>query len=909
MKRVFYLFFVLFVGLLLIVNCMPEQQPTNNGSKTDTTEKMRLAYYRADGNYSGWSAHLWNNSGWAPTLWGGQASFSSSGTTDGSTPISYTVGNETVDGLTFRYIEFAIPTLVKTGGANFIIHNGGTKEHNGLDMIWPSPTTFKRIYYKSGNGTKIYTVYNGKLVLVNYIVSAYLVSETSAELTLAENFDPTNDSIKMWENGVDITSSITVVGTNKNVTITGTFDGVKSYEVSFNGQSKVTLQVKGSYYDNNPAFDASNDTLGAIYTPANTTFKVWAPLASSVKVNFYNTWDQAANSPTTSYSMTKGTHGVWSVTVNNVSEGQLYQYELVYGSTTYRALDPYAKSMGCFKDGMTQDTIGKGAVIDIDSNKPTGWDSVGYYNLAQREDAIIYEIHVRDFTIDPDIEPSLGGEQPGTYKAFIKKLSHLATLGVTHIQLLPVMSYYYGDETKNNQRELTYSQNGNNYNWGYDPHSYFAPEGMYSSNPTDPKARVLELRTLIKAIKDAGMGVILDCVYNHTANTSVLGNLVPGYYYRPGRNSSGCGNDTATENKMMRKLIVDSLKYWVGQYKVDGFRFDLMGLIDAPTVEAGYAACSAINSKVLFIGEGWMMNGDLTTITWCNQNYMNQTNNVACFSDGFRDIFKRGGYNEGQPAFLTGTTKDVNTVIACLKGQPGSPLLADDPGDNVQYLTCHDGLTWFDTIKVATMDPTDDNVFKRMKLGHLVTLTSQGIAFIHGGCEMGRTKEFVGTPANLNEIVRVNIGGTYKYYVRNSYDSSDSINMIRWSWLSDSKRLNLYNYTSGLIALRKSTDAFRLGTQSVVNSKVSKIYPTVQYARHIAYKCVNSAGTESYFVFVNAETTAITFNAGDNMSTAQCLVDAESAGTSVIGSPVGFDLSTDPTYVIVQPLTGVVLKK
>ncbi len=311
MKKCFYLFLI-FIFLLWFNfwGCMPENV-SDNGETTTTVLKMRLGYYRADGNYSGWSAHLWNNSGWAPTAWGPEASFSSSGTTDGSTPISYKVGDQTIEGLTFRYIEFDMPNVVKTGGANFIIHNGGTKEHNGLDMIWPSPTVFNKIYYKSGDGTKIYTVYNNKLVLVNYIISANLISGTQITATLAENFDTTNDSIKLFEDNVDITSNITIAAVDKTVTLTGTFNGAKSYQLSFNGQEKVNVQIVGSYYDNNPdLIPPDSEVLGAIYTSTKTTFKVWAPLASSVKVNFYSTWDQAANSPTASYSMTKGAKGV-----------------------------------------------------------------------------------------------------------------------------------------------------------------------------------------------------------------------------------------------------------------------------------------------------------------------------------------------------------------------------------------------------------------------------------------------------------------------------------------------------------------------------------------------------------------------------------------------------------------------
>ena len=429
------------------------------------------------------------------------------------------------------------------------------------------------------------------------------------------------------------------------------------------------------------------------------TFRVWAPVASTVDLLFFAS--STSNSPTTSYPMARvlkpppavadpgekldkdGWNGVWSVTVPAVPGGQLYQYQAGGG----RALDPYAPSMGPF-DSSSQ-TVGMASAIDLATMRPldaagnpVGWvpftAPAGY---TSREGAIIYEVHVRDATI------KLAGlaNPPGTYRAFTEGnvLSHIRDLGATHVQLLPVLAYYYGDESKRGKIEDGLTTTGNNYNWGYDPQNYYAPEGMYSADPKDPKLRVQELMTLVNEAHKLGLGVTLDVVYNHTVNSTIFDALAPGYYYR-GTSASGAGPDVATERRMVRKLVVDSIVHWVRDYRVDGFRFDLMGLMDSKTIEDAWAAAAAINPHVLFVGEGWRMGSLPATddqgnpIVPANLDWMTRTDHAAVFSDSFRDVIKGGGTSENEKnddnrGFVTLSNPDKNLLLRNLRGDPPPP--------------------------------------------------------------------------------------------------------------------------------------------------------------------------------------------------------------------------------------------
>ena len=481
---------------------------------------------------------------------------------------------------------------------------------------------------------------------------------------------------------------------------------------------------------------------------------------------------------------------------------------------------------------------------------------------------------------------------------------------------------------------MNYSQvSGANYNWGYDPQNYFTPTGMLSANPDSASTRVNELKTLINEIHKQGMGVILDVVYNHTANSSVLGaNSLMDYYYRSSSNNGAGSRDVRTEAKMTRKLIVDSIAYWTRDYKVDGYRFDLMGVLDTQTVKAAYAAATALNPNTLFLGEGWTgfytgsatdFNGDATL--GADQGHASAFAglNVAMFSDSYRDIFKKGGMSEGS-AFLSGTAQSAASLFANVAGVPTNTNVTFAPAstNNVaNYLTCHDNLCLYDALAYGTnsakTSAADAAILKRARIGYAALLTSQGLAFIHAGDEMFRTKE---STASGNTTATSTNGRTF---VHNSYNASDAINQVSWStvysggnplggsftnYATTSNGYQLYSYVQGLIALRKYSNAFRLPdanrTVNVVNLPVSGA-PTTTLA--FGYKAISTDGTGTYYVFHNADGSAKAFDVGTDLSAAQVLADAAAAGTTPIASPIG--VAVTGTTVTLQPLTSAIIRK
>jgi pullulanase len=671
---------------------------------------------------------------------------------------------------------------------------------------------------------------------------------------------------------------------------------------------------------------ATDSSLGVAFDgTGGATFRVWAPAAGSVALVFVA---GPTGSSSATVAMTKvlvtgpgatapgvkvdkdGWNGVWTATVPAVSSGQLYRYS-VDGRA---ALDPYAFSMGQFDSSASQ--VATAAAIDpatvgpLDaSGAPAPWSlfnaPTGY---GRREDAIIYEVHVRDATI------KLTGlsNPPGTYRAFAEGnvLDHVRDLGATHVQLLPVLAYYYGDESRRGTIETGLTTQGNNYNWGYDPQNYFAPDGMYSADPTDPRLRVKELMTLVNEAHARGLGVTLDVVYNHAVSSSIFDPLAPGYYYR-GSSASGAGPDLATERRMVRKLVVDSIVHWVRDYKVDGFRFDLMGLMDSRTIEDAYAAAAAINPHVLFVGEGWRMGSLPATddlgnpIVQANQDWMMATDHAAVFSDSFRDLVKGGGMNETSDTnagFVTLSNPDKNALLRNLRGDPTN-FAASTPGDAVQYLTAHDGLTLHDKIgKILQLAPTSPDLYRAARLAFALQATAQGILFIHAGCEFGRSKRIPGpapeaTPSNAHD------GSAYVY---NSYDSSDAVNGIDWTQLTaGTEGATLSAYVAGLLALRRSSGAFHLGDKALAATNV--ILLDGGQANAIAYQLTDTAGATHFSVFVNAAGTATTLSTGTSLVSKAVVVDATRAGTVSLAAPTGFS-ALSATSITLDPRTAVVFR-
>lgn len=659
---------------------------------------------------------------------------------------------------------------------------------------------------------------------------------------------------------------------------------------------KETVPLRALLAETAAAFSVTQPGAQYCRKTQSVTFCIWAPTASAVSANIYK--DEKQSTPQwVIHLLLDDVTGYWSGSFCETDpDGFFYDYTIQNELGTVTVLDPYARSMAVFtNDG----TIGRGAIVDMNAPQslpPSGMKGK-FYPLKKREDAVIYEMSVRDFTADPSAKTTAS---QGTFSAFIEKIPYLKELGITHVQLMPVLKFYYTDET-NQQYENSGKVHGNNYNWGYDPHNYFTPTGWFSTNPADPYCRIRELRTLINECHRANIGVLLDVVYNHMADTRLLNDIVPGYYFRMNEygftSDSGCGNDTASERPMMKRLIVDSVRFWVQEYKVDGFRFDLMGLIDAGCIVAAYDAARQINPYTLFIGEGWKMYSGNKTVCM-DQNCMNSTNTAGVFNDELRDLLRAGGFNEQAKGFITGNPTDSHQLYNNLLGIPCKHYTSDAPGDNVQYITAHDGLTLHDTIALnCQLDDTKpehrQEIQKRMKLGLFAILTSQGIAFLHGGEELARTKP------NLHNEQNDCIGS----FVRNSYRSADNINAIRWEPYAE--YASLKTYAAGLIAMRKKYEVFRIGNRTAIEQAGQLLSCTTGSMLCIGYTlCWNEY---RWFILINANIEETEFHTDYDLSQAEIFADAETAGTRTIKKPQGITIPNTQT-VTLAPLTAAVLR-
>ncbi len=732
-----------------------------------------------------------------------------------------------------------------------------------------------------------------------------------------------------------------------------------------------------SSFTNSPLIWAfSNDsppnvTMGPTFdsTGTNVTFTFWNPNVSSVNITFYSHWNDALSSPVKSYPMTKGSSGLWtygpvpySSLPTSTSNGiPLYDYQVGSSYT----LDPYAPSMAQWEYlpttankpvSIAGDTQGKGAVVNLNSTlsaigttsyfdgskmvAPDG-TTITPYSYNSNRDAIIYETDIRDFTVDPAL--NLPSNHPfGTYEALIDMLPHIQKLGVTHIQLLCPLENFNYNQSLISTRETSSTTSGNNYNWGYDPQSYFTPSGMYSSAPNDPNKRLQELLTLINAIHNAGMGVILDVVFNHTANNSILGNAVSGYYYRNSSNNGAGSNDVKSEAQYTRNLIVNSIMQWVNDYHVDGFRFDLMGVIDNQTIRDAYLQAKASDPHILFLGEGWngFYSGDSTdyqgnTLFGSDQKHVAYFNglNIGMFSDSFRQIMKNGYPSDGNPAFITGASESYSSLIKDISGNPNdggsNSVWASATGGSfstnnvVNYLSAHDNLCLYDVVADADnlgKAVADYNTaLQRMEVGYTVLMTSQGLAFMQAGDEMFRTKE---VPSGTTNNVKV-ASKSGRTFCDNSYNASDAVNQILFSatefypqttvavspYTSDPITGNfanydtntvgykLYKYVQGLIQIRKSSDAFRLpDTDIATNIAGLASNQGTGSVNSFGYSVKSSDGAHTFYVFLNADTSSHTFNPSVDLTTGTVLADGVSAGLP--GTPAS-TYSTATNYLTV----------
>ena len=543
------------------------------------------------------------------------------------------------------------------------------------------------------------------------------------------------------------------------------------------------------------------DDLGAVYTPGATTIKVWAPTAKTVSVLLFT---DSTNNAFSAIPMSRDQGGVWAATLDGDHHGNYYLYEITHedaGSanpTVYRVNDPYAR--GCSAN------TGRTLIYDPRKTDPDNWSADRFVALKQNVDAILYEVHVRDFSINANSGTSrvrgkyLGMVQPGTRTPAGESsgLDHLKELGVTHVHLLPTFDYANGDER---QAVDQYTW----YNWGYDPVLYNTPEGSYATNP-DGTARQKEFKQMVQALHKNNIGVIFDAVYNHTAATgagpmSIFDKVVPRYYYRIDRNGryangTGCGNEFASEKPMARKFIVDSVRYWMMEYHIDGFRFDLMGIEDRDTMLEVYREARKINPNVIIYGEGWDMEKLLPRERMMTQANVKGTG-IAAFNDDIRDNIKGSVWQAEGKGFVQGAGpgSGLERFLRNIKGQcTGGGVEVLSPNETINYDSAHDDHCLWDKLLLSTPDVSDPLRINMDKLAAGIVLTAQGVPFLHAGDEFLRSKN----------------------RVKNSFNSNDPrVNPIDWGLKSAHR--DVFDFYRGMIVLRKAHPAFRMGEKAAVD--------------------------------------------------------------------------------------------
>lgn len=720
----------------------------------------------------------------------------------------------------------------------------------GFSKIFASPvdddTLVSEFTPLPGNGvTDIYLVAGDKIAY--YTKSASLKQESLSSASMenantviiesgkAMTADEAKANLAMNGNTITNVEAVNADAEGKSlkfkITTKEEMDLMNNNEISFKGNMK---QIDIGNYVRSKEFDDkyyySGDDLGANYTEEQTIIKLWSPVAKEVTLNLYDNLDNNSKA-SKSYKMVRGDKGVWSVSLPGDYKNWSYDYSLTFGNgKTSQSNDPYSKAV----------TVnGERTVIeDYDAIKPNNFSRMPAFS--QPTNAIIYETSVRDFTSDKnsgikDKGKYLGMIEPGvTADGQITGLDYLKSLGVTHVQLMPMYDFASLDETSSNL----------GYNWGYDPKNYNVPEGIYSSDAKNPTARIIEMKQMIDGLHKAGIRVIMDVVYNHVYNADeqALNKTVPGYYFQydaegHSTNGTGCGNDVASERKMARKYIVDSVKYWAKNYNIDGFRFDLMGILDVDTMNEVRAELNKIDPSILVYGEGWDMRQTNHDIGAGQYNADKVDKGIGFFSDDIRNAIKGAefgglskGLVEGNGQEANYETNARNFIDGFLGGQNYGKTVHHPyqiPSQTINYVACHDNRTLYDMIKALMPDESEENIIKRDKLATSMAMLAQGIPFVHAGQESLQTK-------NGNE---------------NSYNAPVEVNEINWKRVKENS--GLVDYFKELVNLRKSEAAFRQDNYGQIDKSV---------------KVVN-AGDKGVFAFEyisdNGRKLLVTFNVND----------------------------------------------
>ena len=638
------------------------------------------------------------------------------------------------------------------------------------------------------------------------------------------------------------------------------------------------------------------------YSKERTRFVLWAPNANNVRLALFGKDEMNySNTPEKIIDMNRGEQGTWNLEIEGDLDGEFYNYLVTNSGNEREVTDPYAKALGVNGD--------RGMVVNLKDTNPVGFENDERPELSSYVSSIIYEVHVRDFSINEN--SGISKEKKGKFIGFCEHsttipgkytktgIDYLRELGITHVHLLPSFDFATIDESRLDMPQ---------YNWGYDPKNYFAPEGSYSTNPYSGKVRIKEFKEMVQSLHGAGIRVVMDMVYNHTWKSydSNLNLAVPGYYYRQDQNGnfsngSGCGNELASERFMVRKLIVDSVIYWAKEYHIDGFRFDLMGLHDIETMKEIRTKLDEIDKTIIMYGEGWTgggspLNSEHSAI---KQNIVKfDKMQIAGFSDDTRDGIKGHVFNSGDKGFINGKQGLEDTVKYCIVGATGQEGIsydrviyshfawANEPYQCINYISAHDNYTLWDKLSLSNPEESLNQRISMNKLAAAIILTSQGIPFFQAGEEFLRTKK--------NEDGSLN---------HDSYNSNDSINNLEWNRVEQYK--DVVEYYKGLIKLRRKYKAFRMGSSEEIKSNLRFLKRGESFYKDkvVAYEiCDNSGKTFNNKIVV-------IFNANNDeafIDLKECgwrvLVNKEKAGGDEIYAVTGNNITvpSKSAYVLIK---------
>ncbi|WP_461206602.1 type I pullulanase [Clostridium sp. DL1XJH146] len=586
--------------------------------------------------------------------------------------------------------------------------------------------------------------------------------------------------------------------------------------------------------------------LGYLYNKDETTFKVWSPIAKTISVLIYTTGD--IEEPCTGEEFTmQEINGLFITTIKRNLKNYFYTYKVNVHGNINETIDPYTKAIGI--NGY------RGAIIDFQQTDPMNWHSDKGPTLKDNTESIIYELSIRDISTNKNSNVEKNGKYLGlTEENSQSKLglptaySHIRDLGITHVQILPCFDFSHTSVDEKNPIK---------YNWGYDPVNFNAPEGSFSCDPYDPLVRIRELKEMILHFHKNNIGVNMDVVYNHLfiIEESSFEKIFPGYYFRFDNysvpsNGTGVGNDTASENKMMTKFIIDSLLFWAEEYHIDGFRFDLMGILDVNTMNEIHTQLKQINKNIMIYGEGWNLNTLLDADLKANIDNSYKMPYIGFFNDFFRDTVKGNNFVANDKGYSNGKVNQEHNLKNCIVAgvnyfnEQTSRFLKSS--QSINYLSCHDNHTLWDKFNINSSEYSVDDKKNMMKLSFAILLTSQGVPFIHSGMEFARTKNGI----------------------ENSYNSPDEINWIDWDRKSEFNDLN--EYLKGLIDIRKNHPAFKLKTEEQIKNSILFLDNTPPNV--VAYKIIHLEKDEPWkeiIVIFNPNTYAVDVYLGEKMRLTQ----------------------------------------